>query len=185
MAYKGLTDAVYAPITAESPEGIPTYGTGGIIGRAIKYELSAEYEDTSEYSDMNDLDPAQEFAYADLTFESAEVDSAADLVMYGHDADSDGIVCADIDTGRPCGVGCIRPKTIRGTVTWTVTWLYKVFFLSVKDDTETRGKDIAYSTPEVTARVVPLGDGRWKHTYEFETKDEARTFLYAKAGINQ
>lgn len=183
MAYKGLTDAVFAPITSESDSGEPIYGTGSIIGRAMSYGLDPEYENTAEYADMNDLDPAQEFAYAKLTFESAEVTDDA-LQQFGHTVDTVGVIAEDIDIGIPCGVGCIRPKTYKGTTTWVITWLYKVFFQKIKDKTETRAKDVNYSTPEIEARVVPLGDGRWKRTYNFESKDEARSYLYSLAGIS-
>lgn len=174
MAYKGLAAMVYAPLTAEVG-GVPVYGTGGVLGRAMKYELDPEYEDTADYEDLNDLDPRQEFVRAKLTLGAAETSDPA-LVMFGDTAEEGGLVSVDISTATPCGLGLVMPEVYRGRVTWVVLWLYKVFLQSIKESAESRTRDIAYMTPEISGMAVPAGNGRWKHKYKFESKDEALSF---------
>ena len=181
MAYKGFAYCVFAPIEGEA-DGLPVYGAGAAIGRALKYELDPEYEDTSEYSDMNDLDPAQEFVRAKLTLETAEVSDPA-LLMLGDAWADDGHVSVDISRAVPCGVGLVRPATMHGETRWAVTWLYKVMIRSVKDKAESRDKAIAYSTPEIEALAIPAAGGIWRRNNYFDTKDDAVTYVNSVAGI--
>lgn len=192
MAYKGLAYPVFAPIESESANGIK-YKAGGFVGRAMEYELDPTYADTSEYSDMNDLDPDEEFAFADITLKTAETsgdfergvmgaEQSSEEVAVDNDIESTmfamtGLIHTDLSKKTLIGLGLIRPLRYRGTTSWVMTWLYKVYILSIKDNTETKGKDINYSTPEIKARSIPANNGNWKKDMTFGTLAEARSYL--------
>ena len=192
MAYKGLAYPVFAPIESESANGIK-YKAGGFVGRAMEYELDPTYADTSEYSDMNDLDPDEEFAFADITLKTAETsgdfergvmgaEQSSEEVAVDNDIESTvfamtGLIHTDISKKSLIGLGLIRPLRYRGTTSWVMTWLYKVYILSIKDNTETKGKDINYSTPEIKARSLPANNGNWKKDMTFGSLAEARSYL--------
>lgn len=181
MAYKGFAYCVFAPIEGEA-DGLPVYGNGAALGRAIKYELDPEYEDTAEYNDMNDLDPAQEFARAKLSLETAEISAPAALMLGEFFAD-DGLVSVDTAPASPCGIGIVRRYSKGSETGWAVTWFYKVVIRSVKDRGETRDKSITYSTSEIDALVIPASAGRWRKNIYFDSKDEAVTYINRVAGI--
>lgn len=192
MAYKGLAYPAFVPIVSESESNVK-YKAGGVIGRAMEYELDPTYADTSEYSDMNDLDPEDEFAYADITLRTAEASRDFERAVlgaeYGAEAwtvnngleqtmyMADTLKRIDIKKKTLIGLGLIRPMRYKGVTSWVLTWLYKVYILSIKDKTETKGKDITYSTPEIKARAIPAGNGNWKKDMTFKTLSEARGYL--------
>ena len=192
MAYKGLAYPAFVPIVSESASNV-RYKAGGVVGRAMEYELDPTYADTSEYSDMNDLDPAEEFAYADITLKTAEASRDFEMGVldaeYGMEAwtvnngleqtmyTAETLKRIDIKKKTLIGLGLIRPMRYRGVTSWVLTWLYKVYILSIKDNTETKGKDINYSTPEIKARAVPADNGNWKKDLKFKTLAEARGYL--------
>lgn len=193
MAYKGLAYPVYVPIASERANTI-VYEAGGMIGRAMEYEFDPTYADTSEYSDMNDLDPDEEFAYADITLKTAETSGdferdvlgaevlmEVEAIMHGLVESSTFVMrtlkYTDIKKKSLIGLGLIRPLRYRGNTSWVLTWLYKVYILSIKDSTETKGKDISYSTPEIKARAIPADNGNWKKDMTFGTLAEVRGYL--------
>lgn len=185
MAYKGLALVMYA-MESEDTEGVPSYKDGGTIGRIMEYNLEPKFVDVSDYNDMNELDPEYEFAYAELTLKTAEVVSNAHMMALGASyyvgnimsSDSRGhVTFKDIDRHRPIGIGLVRAERIKGTTRWTVTWLYKVKIETVKENGETRGKDINYNTPEIKARAYTPGSGGWKRDVWFSTKEDAVTYL--------
>ena len=192
MAYKGLAYPVFATIASEGTNNIK-YKAGGFIGRAMEYEMDPTYADTSEYSDMNDLDPDEELAFADITLKTAETsgdferevmgaEDAFEAVVVNNGLEStvfrmDGLRHTDIKKKSLVGLGLIRPLRYRGTTSWVVTWLYKVDILSIKDNTETKGKDINYSTPEIKARAIPADNGNWKKDMTFGSFAEARSYI--------
>lgn len=192
MAYKGLAYPAFVPIVSESASNV-RYKAGGVVGRAMEYELDPTYADTSEYSDMNDLDPAEEFAYANITLKTAEASRDFEMGVlgaeYGMEAwtvnngleqtmyTAETLKRIDIKKKTLIGLGLIRPMRYRGVTSWVLTWLYKVYILSIKDNTETKGKDINYSTPEIKARAVPADNGNWKKDLKFKTLAEARGYL--------
>ena len=42
---------------------------GTRFGKAVKYEISPNYEDVSDYQDINETDPEEEIRSADITLE--------------------------------------------------------------------------------------------------------------------
>jgi hypothetical protein len=142
---------------------------------------------------MNDLDPAEEFAFADITLKTAETsrdfergvmgaEDAYEAAVVNNGLDStmfmmNGLKHTDLSKKTLIGLGLIRPLRYRGTTSWVMTWLYKVYILSIKDNTETKGKDINYSTPEIKARSLPANNGNWKKDMTFGTLAEARSYL--------
>lgn len=199
MAYKGLSYPIFAPILSESADRI-TYKAGGFVGRAMEYEMDPTYADTSEYSDMNDLDPAEEFAFADITLNTAETSRDFDVGVLGAERGaeasvvnngledsayiSDTLKRIDIMKKSMIGLGLLRPSRYKGTTSWVLTWLYKVYILGIKDHTETKGKDISYSTPEIKARAIPAGNGNWKKDMTFRSLADAKGYLQEIADGN-
>ena len=51
MAYVGLTHPVIA--VYEERNGVVSYKNGTRFGKAVKYEISPNYEDVSDYQDIN------------------------------------------------------------------------------------------------------------------------------------
>lgn len=200
MAYKGLAYPVFAPVLSERARKI-SYKAGGYIGRAMEYEFDPTYVDVSDYSDMNDLNPAEEFAFADITLKTAETNREFDMDVLGAKQGIEGLTIMngleaqnilipevltriDINKKSMIGLGLLRPKRYKGTTSWILTWLYKVYILGVKDSTETKGKDINYSTPEISMRAIPAENGNWKKDMTFRSLAEARTYLEYIANNN-
>ena len=65
MAYMGLAHIVIAAY--READGKVSYSGGIRFGKAIKLEIDPQYEDMSDYDDINDTDEEQEISYVDVS----------------------------------------------------------------------------------------------------------------------
>ena len=85
MAYIGIARPVIAVYSEEN--GKAAYSGGIRFGKAIKIEINPQYEDVSDYNDINDTDDEEEFAYADITLDTDEIPEEAEPIMFGQETD--------------------------------------------------------------------------------------------------
>lgn len=181
MAYNGVAFPFFA-YYGEDASGRPVYTGGGAVGRAVKYTISPQYfEDAREYTDPNDLDPVNEFSFAEVSLKTAEVDDPA-MQALGHTVGADGFEMSDLDYAAPMGLGLIRTRVRSGTVAYEVDWLYKTILSDSGSETETRGTDINFDAPELSGRALPANDGRWRRAIRFEHRDDALAYLKQLVG---
>lgn len=177
MAYVGLAE----PIIARYHDGI--YSGGSRLGKAIRMEITPEYEDVSDYEDINNTDDSEIFAYADVSLGTDALQGNAEKVVFGHEQLGDETICKDTDQAVYVGVGFRVREKILGTERYVAMWLCKVKFKEEGEKHKTRENSIDYVTPEIKGKAYPDENGQWKRKKIFYTQKEADSWLNQMAGI--
>ena len=123
MAYIGIARPVIAAYSEE--KGKAVYSGGIRFGKAIKIEIDPQYEDVSDYSDINDTEENEEFSYADITLDTDEIPEDAEPMMFGREPDG---VARETDCSGVVGVG-MRTRYIKnGRTRYLAIWIHKAKF---------------------------------------------------------
>ena len=198
MAKIGLKCPVAAPITGyDSTSGIPTYGNGFIIGKAVTAEKTIESNSNPLYGD--DAIAENDSSFASGTIKLGVTDFGNDYAdglqvqakMLGNVVTSVtgggySIRRASGQSAPYLGFGFYKTKMHNGQRIYEATWLYKTQFKTPSDTTNTKGQSIEWQTPEIegTVMVVEGFDGdTYEDTAVFTTEGAAKSWLFAKARI--
>lgn len=169
MAYLGLCSMIMAPLNGT------IYEEGFRIGKAVNISIDPQYEDVSDYNDINDLDPEEEFQYADVKLTLTEEPEG----LLGN-MDEDLIEYDDIDPRRFYGMGLLRQMT---SARYQAIWLTKTTLKESETSQDTKSEDIEYGTPEFTGKAYPDSNGIWKQQKNFDTKENALRYLLERANM--
>lgn len=181
MAYLGLKKPVIAYFREENNKA--SYTNGIQFAKAIEVEISPEYEDTGEYSGMNDLEYEKEFLYADITLGITTILPEAEQMLFGHAINDSETRSNAKDQANYVGFGFTSQERINGVTKYVAFWVCKAKFYEESQNHETRGESIGYHTPKITGRALPTENGDWRIKKIFETEKQAIEWLKQTAGI--
>ena len=174
MAYIGLA----YPIIARKRDG-PEYYDRILTGKAVEAEITPNYIDTSGYTDINDLGQKKEFAYADIKLTTSDLPDTARAIALG---ESDG-VSRDRDESEIIGLGLMRTRIVNDRVTYEAIWLHQAKLWEASGTSGTRGETVDFQTPALEGIAEPDENGEWRTTKQFDTRNEALSWLKEKAGM--
>lgn len=191
MAFVGLKMPVFAPIDGAVEEGQrPTYGTGFIIGMAIKADVTINYADAQLYAD--DI-----LAESDSSFQNGTVDVGVDEISHEVDTklfgsklvDTDGIKELHVggkNVSPHGGFGFYKTKVKRGVTGYIAKWFLDTQFKRGNDSSATKGDSTSFATPEFSGNIFAI-PGFEEDTYVeeavFTTESAAQSWLRKKANI--
>ena len=191
MARIGIKFAVASPITGYSKDGMPIYGTGFIVGKAISAEISIECNDNPLYAD--DAMAENDTSFANGTLKLGVADFGSDYLdglqvqakMLGHKiVDGNTILRSALDIAPYLGFGILKTKRQNNKNYYEATWLYKSVYKVPSESTNTKGKSIEWQTPEIEGNFLAV-EGYENDVYEeqkiFETSQEAMSWLINKS----
>lgn len=181
MAYIGFARPVIA--VYREKDGKASYSGGIRFGKAIKIEIDPQYEDVSDYGDINDTDEEQEIAYADISLNTDEIPETAETMMFGHEAVSGEVISDEKDRSRYVGVGARVRSVRRGQIKYIGIWLHKAIFTEGSQSHDTKGDSISYQTPTTKGKAIPDIEGKWRTKKTFDTAKEADSWIDEIAGI--
>lgn len=183
MAYVGIA----RPVVAEYQEtkGKAEYSGGIRFGKAIRVEITPQYEDVSDYGDINDTEDKQEFSFADVSLNTDNVPEKAEPIMFGHGVSGNEIKSRYDDSAGYVGLGVRTRIVSEGKTRYIVIWLHKVKFTEGSQEHSTRGDSIDYQTPTTEGKAVPDAAGEWRTKKFFETAEEADSWIDAIAGVER
>lgn len=180
MAYIGIARPVIAAYSEE--DGKAVYSDGIRFGKAIKIEIDPQYEDISDYRDINDTEEDEEFSYADITLDTDEIPEEAEPMMFGRETDG---VSRERDCSGCVGVGMRTRHVKNGRIRYLAIWIHKAKFKEGSSSHETKGDSISYQTPSTSGKAVPDVEGNWRTKKAFETAEEADRWIDTIAGIER
>lgn len=183
MAYIGVARPVIAKY--KEREGAPEYSEGMKFGKAIKVGVSPNYEDVSDYNDINNTDDEEVFVDADVTLEISEIPQEAETLVMGHTMSGNEVTSKYTDRANYVGVGFKTREVISGQVTYIAIWIHKVRFSEEGQEHESKGDSVTYATPSVKGKAIPDINGEWRTKKIFESSDEADEWLNTIAGIER
>lgn len=183
MAYIGIARPVIAIYSEESDK--VKYSGGIRFGKAIKVEIDPQYEDVSDYGEINDTDEEQEFAYADISLNTDEIPEDAEPMMFGHEERDQKTVSALSDRSRYVGLG-VRVRQVKsGQIKYLGIWIHKAKFTEGSSSHETKGDSMNYQTPTTPGKAIPDMNGEWRTKKLFNTAEEADAWIDGIAGIER
>lgn len=180
MAYIGLAKFV----AASYDEKTNTYKNGFRFGKAVKIDIAPNYEDISEYNDINDFEDEQVFTHADIELGTDYTSIEAEKNVFGHTNNTDEITSCDTDLSKYIGLGLETKEIISGVPKYVAIWLHKVKLYEERETYDTKGENIEYKTPVAKGKAYPIDTGEWRKKKTFETKEQAKSWLEKMAGIS-
>lgn len=187
MAKIGLRYPVFAPIENENDGGLPTYGTGLVVGRAISADVSWSRSDTKLYADDTVAEVDNSVTGGSLTFGTDDLSDEAQIAMLNARAGEDGEVIEGGDSGTPGGFGYIRVQELRGVVKFIAYWIYKITFSPSDESAATKGENTDWQTPSITGEMAGVyqngNTADFRAHKSFDNYEAAKAWLNAKAKI--
>lgn len=189
MAAVGMRNIVYAPIKTEADGSLPTYDTGGSMGRASSATVTFTRNDAKLYLDdvLAERDNTITGGSVDITI--GEIDDEVAVKIFGDvkDSSSDGDYY-DSSTSSPyIGLGYMQEVRVKGVSKYRATWLYKVQMAPADAQAQTKGEATQFQTQRMTGEMmgVSMSDGstRFRARNEFDTAEKAVSWLKTKANI--
>lgn len=181
MAYLGLSKIV----AAIYDEKTNSYKDGFRFGKAMKADVSPNYEDVTDYNDLNDLGDEQVFTHADIELGTSYTAIEEEQRAFGHTSKNGEIVSCDTDLSNYVGVGITTKEVIGGVKRYIAIWFHKVKLYESGKTYNTKGESIEYTTPTTKGKAIPCENGEWRTKRIFETEEQADSWLNTLAGIKE
>lgn len=171
--------------------GVVTYTDRMVLAKAISHTLALNNADpVTLYADDGAAESIGGFSSGTLTLGVDKLPADVCSVIFGIVAETSttpagSIISFDDDMNPPyLGYGVIVPKIRGGVRTWMAVLFTKIKFSIPGETFTTRGENVEFQTPELTATVVR--DDTAKHTWrkwgEFGTEEAAGAWLDAQLG---
>ncbi len=191
MAVIGIKHPVFVPITTYTVGARPTYGTGSVIGKAIKADISLESNDSTLYAD----DAACE---TDTSFKSGTIKLGVDDLSFDIQKEMLGNTSATVDTvdelrktaddvAPEGGFGFYKSEKKNGSRRYEATFYLRTQFKEPNESAETKGESISWQTPEIEGKIK-IVENYLTNIYcekaKFTTEAAAIAWLDEKANIS-
>lgn len=178
MALIGLRYIVTAPLKEET-----TYGTGFVLGKAIKADLNITTANAELHADDVLAESDNGFVSGTLSVGVDDVAEEHKNIILGH-SENDGETIANVDdVAIEAGLGFYAVKMKNGRRKYRAIWLRKGKFAEPSESFKTKEGSTAFATPELTYTFGADKNGDWKNEKTFDTPEEAVRFLNTKANI--
>lgn len=192
MAYIGMKHPVFAPIESET-NGVPTYGEGIVVGRAISAELSLEMADAPLYADDVIAERERGFLSGTLTIGVDDISKEAQLAWLGTKeitgtGEEDSYIEDAANYTAPIGgFGFVRVRKYNNVRSIIAYWYYKTTWVQSSESAQTKGESIEWQTPTVEGTIETLDNEQqaWRKYKEFTSEAEAIAWLDELAQIGQ
>ena len=193
MAFIGLRNPVFAPITSEPEEAAIVYGPGMKLCDAIGANVSFKRGDSPLYASDGIVESDNGITGGTVAYNASDLTDDQQKTMLGLMAEGTETNAYYEETGasaKPGGFGYIRVKKKDGALKYVGYWIHKVLFSLTSDEAKTKGESIDWQTPTVDGTIMGVyiddsGVPRYRRHKEFATYAEAKTWLYGLAGITE
>lgn len=182
---------VFAPVDGEIEEGTrPEYGTGFVVGKAIKADVNINYADATLYAD--DI-----LSESDSSFQNGTIDVGVDEITLEIHSKLFGSKIVEVEGVKELhsgaknvavhgGFGYYKTKVINKKNGYLAKWFLDVQFKPGNDSSATKADSTSFATPEFSGTIFCV-PGFEEDTYVeeafFDTEADAKAWLKGKANI--
>lgn len=189
MAKIGLRYFMAAPISDENDGGMPTYGTGVMMGRAMTCDISWTRNDASVYADDVKAESDNGINGGSITAGSDKfTDEVLAVITSLVKKTGDGAaVYQETDKPSPkVGFAYLTVDEYKGQVTFVPYMVYKTQFAIGDETNATKGETKTYQTPTLTGDFsgVLLDDGTVAFREHATFSDAAAAVAWMKSKLN-
>lgn len=191
MAVVGMRYPVAAPITAETEGSAITYGTGFVIAKAIRANITYNRNDNPLYADDTIAENDNGMTGYDIELEIDKLPDQVRVDLLGDSVTGTGATAEydQTDASAPyVGFGYMRVLRENGDTKYQGIWCYKCQFSEPSEETTTKGETIEWGTPTLNAtgmgvRIDSTGAIKYRARKTFDTAAAAIAWLNEKANI--
>lgn len=210
MAQIGLRYPIAAPIKTYNPvDGMPIYGTGFYIGRAIKADKTYDKNDASLFADDGraeydagvtavnlsiEIDGigthASAFGETPIKVESTLLGATYDKSSSGSNGEIECMITSADDEPPYFGVGYYKTDVINGRKHFFVYLIYKMAFSKPDDSDNTKGEKTNFGTKTINGTGMSVDGSNeapkryFEKKLEFQTEAAAIAFLKKTLNLN-
>lgn len=156
--YEGVLDLYFALMTTEDAADTPAaYGTPEVLAKNIETTVTPRYREGVLHASNVAVRREKRLAGYDLSVNVDQVAAAVRQKLLGREVDSNGVeILKDVQSAPYVAVGFAQTKDNGAKELW---WLYKGKFAEIEKKAKTRGDNIEYQTPTLTAQFDARHDG--------------------------
>jgi len=149
--YEGVLDLYFAIMKGEdTPAAAPTYDTPKVLAKSIEVTITPRYREGSLYASNAAVRREKRIDGYDVSMNVDQVVAAIRQEITGRQIDAKGVQIIKGTQEAPyLALGFAQTKDNNGKELW---WLYKGKFAEGEKAAKTRGENIEYQTPTLTAQ---------------------------------
>ncbi|MBQ6621531.1 MAG: hypothetical protein IJH75_01690 [Mogibacterium sp.] len=184
MASIGLKRLAWAQMASEPDNGVPTYGAGMILGKAVSTSLSITTAEGELYADDMLAEYVSEFSSAQLTAEADNIPLDKQAMLYGA-AYSGGEMQMSADDTPPYGGWGGYQVLMVGGVRKYRTWFFPKGKANIPDwNGATKGANVSFGTQPIDVKVMAPNFGPWYYVKEFDNEAAASAYIDSKLNVS-
>ena len=194
MAYIGMRNPIFAPVSAHTDGSAITYGTGLVIGPAVSANVTFEVNDNPDYGDDVIIDNDKGVNGYSITLETNDISKEARAACLGWAAKTgtgSTVTHYEVTDDAPPvgGFGFIRVKMFRGERKYEAFWFHKLQFSDGGENASTKQRQITWNHPTMTgagmgAYIDSSGKAKYFDWMEFDSEPAAQTWLYGRGNVS-
>lgn len=184
MAKFKACGSTFAKCTSNKLADSKTVGDAVAIGKMIEVTVKPNFKEALLYADDEIAEQIREFDSAELTLNIDEIALNAAVEIFGlKKSELKGytavFVTEDGSTDSNYGTyGFIYASIKDGTTSYNAYMLHRVKFELPEDKIQTKGENIAFSTPTISGKAYKDIDGKWRtRVFEIKTLADAKKIL--------
>ena len=168
----GISNLHVAAMLTDVSGGAATYDTPLDMGKVlIQVQIQPSNNQAQLYADNQSIDSANSLAEVQLTFETAALPLEYQAYLLGHTV-TNGVMTVGKDDVAPYVAVMFQSDKRNGKRRFVK--FYKVQFQEPDETENTKGENIEYNTPTMTATAIyRLSDGKLKDVADEEAPDFA------------
>lgn len=194
MAYIGMRNPKFWPISSHTDGSPITYGNPVLIGPAVSANVSFDIADNPDYGDDVIIDNDKGINGYNVALETNDISAAARAACLGWTPAYDSstppkITHYEVSDAEPPkgGLSYIRVKMYQGVKSYEALFFHKLEFASGGENASTKQKQITWNHPTMNgtgigAYIDSTGKARYFDWMEFETQADAEAWINSKGG---
>ena len=193
MAYIGMRNPVFAPVSSHTDGAAITYGTGMVIGPAVSANVTFETNDNPDYGDDVIIDNDKGVNGYSVTLETNDISKEARAACLGwvpKTGTNSTVTHYEVTDAAPPigGFGFERVKLFKGVRKYEAFWFHKIQFSDGGENASTKQRQITWNHPTMTgagigAYIDSSGAAKYFDWMEFDTEAAAQTWLYGRGNV--
>lgn len=192
MAIIGAKYVVYAPITERKYGVRPTYGTGKVLAKLTKVDVNITNTNTKLYADDATAEVDHSFTSGTVAVGLDDLTNEAQKGILGNKEETEDTVKvltkAANDEPPHVGLGYMRSRKRNGVKSWEANIFLDVMFQEPNTSSNTKGENIEFQTPELTADIMTCegyNGGAYQEIAEFSTENAAKAWIDTKLNVSE
>lgn len=184
MAKIGMEYVVSAELT-EAEDGTPSYSKAKVWGPASTFNGNPTANDVKDYGDDRAVETDTSVTGGTLSVELNERTLELEAFLLGHtyDEQKKEMKCNRDDIAPFLGTGAVGKSKRDGKIVHAAKFYLKTQFKNPNDENSTRQENTTFNHTTFEGNIYTLKNGDWKEEAEFDTLEDAKSWLNKKVGI--